>query len=386
MLPIMYEMNKEPIEKRFWVQCENCKLYLDTNEQCFLSILHNYPGPSPGSTHWICKSCLEKNSLIVELTNMHETVKYLNNTIRTLNRRIDSLQDINTKERELDNTIDELAAQLSSWHVSDTLCDNNSGNTATCANSSDNTNTIPAVAAIVDVVCDKSHATLSTINNTSVWTGLDSTSTNVNQTVSNANSMIETRTLNDTAKTKSALDRPIKTLFVGDSALRNVKLLGGLGNTQSCLRIAKQNASLADLVDTIEYFTNEVYKDSISTVILQTCTKDIKHGLTESIIQLFEYLMRKMTDRGISMIIVGPLPLPNFSSIAFSRACCINDWLENNIAESENVEFVNIFDFFWNNDNQFSRNMYLNSVGQLNLAKCITEKCSLLTKSCTGDT
>ena len=33
MLPIMYQMNNEQVEKRFWVQCENCKLYLDTNEQ-----------------------------------------------------------------------------------------------------------------------------------------------------------------------------------------------------------------------------------------------------------------------------------------------------------------------------------------------------------------
>ena len=78
MLPITFETNNQPAESQFWVQCENCKLYLNTNEQMFQNLLCHYPGPIHGSTSWVCNSCREKSSLLVQLGNMNETIKHLN--------------------------------------------------------------------------------------------------------------------------------------------------------------------------------------------------------------------------------------------------------------------------------------------------------------------
>ena len=145
-----------------------------------------------------------------------------------------------------------------------------------------------------------------------------------------------------TNKAKSALDRPINTLLVGDSTLRQVNLLGELGDRQTCLKISRRNTHLADLISPIEHFT-DVYKDSLKTVILQKCIKDITHGSTERVIQIVEYLSRMMEDKGLSFVIVGPLPLPSLSSLSFSRGLCINNRLEKLSSNSNTITFINIF-------------------------------------------
>ena len=368
MLPILYETDNQPTEKRYWVQCENCELYLDTNELNFLTILRNYPGPISDSTNWTCNSCKEKTSLLAQLDYMNNTIKHLNNTILVLNRRVASLQTINALEREVDESIDDLAAQLSSLHVSHT-------DKSTINNSSITFKQVHSVEADVDVPLDN------TIDNTSIWTGSESNS--INQpfdTISNDNTLADTESLINSPirieTPKSLLEKPIKTLFFGDSTIKDVNLLGALGNKNECLKISRNGATVKDLSETIEYFVDEVYGPSnICTVILQTCIKDMKYGLTENIIQVFENLKEKMEERQISLIIVGPLPFMNLSCSAFSRACCINDWLKKHTTDAENTKFVDIFDHFWNNRSQFNRNQGLNSVGQTNLTNFITEKC-----------
>ena len=368
-------MANQHVEKRFWIQCENCKLYLDSNEQCFMNILHKYPGPTYGTTNWVCDSCKEKNTLLAELTHMNETVSQLNKIILVLNGRIDSLQSIHNMENELDETIDNLTAQMSALHVSYNHFDNTKTSTDTAAS-------IPPVAVTVEVSPNDTNYTQSTINmnNTSVWSESTAdqtdqqTVTGINKTYSGHYTLDDIDSSSNFETVHSPLDRPVKTLLVGDSVLRNVNLLGALANKNECLKIARKNASLVELIDTIKFFMNKVYKNSISTVVLQTCMRDIRHGSTELIINIFEDMIAEMAAKGINFIILGPIPLPNLSSVSFSRACCINDWLAKRAAASQDVIFVDTFDHYWKNVNQFTRNSYLNEAGQLNLAKFITEK------------
>ena len=374
MLPVMYEMNNQHFEKRFWIQCESCKLYLDTNEQTFQTILFHFPGHIAGSTNWTCNSCKEKASLILQLGSMEDTIICLNNTIIALNKRVESLQVMNTLEKELDESINNLTSQFCSLNLnhSDKTIPSNIDNVGA---------QIPPVAAIVDVSWggdDTANKVMSSINNdTSVWTISDThCSDNVIADDEQSDGEYTLEAANSSFGTvESGLDRPIKTLFFGDSVLRDVNLLGGLGNKNEYLKIPRNNASLIDLVDTIYFFLEEVLvNNTISTVILQTCTKDIRFGQTESMMQTFEELILKMEEKGISLIIIGPLPFPSLGSHAFSRACCINDWLEKHTAVSKNTTFVDIFHHFWKKQNLFGRKLNLSISGQIDLATIITEK------------
>ena len=257
---------------------------------------------------------------------------------------------------------------------------------------------IPSVAAIVDIPWGNGNPTMSNINDandnltisnindTSVWAVSESNTASLQHSITESDGFTvldkDAPVFPPTSvePVKSLKERPIKTLFFGDSTIKNVNLLGSIGNRNECLKVARNNASINDLIETIEFFVDEVYgPNKITTVILQTCINDIKFGLTEAIVQAFENLMQVMEEKEISLIIVGPLPFPFFGSSAFSRACCINDQLKKHTAESENTKFVDVFNHFWNNGSQFGRNMNLNNTGQIVLAKLITEKCLLST-------
>ena len=316
---------------------------------------------------------------------MNETIKYLRNTIVALNNRIDSLQTINNMERELDNTIDEVTSQLSRFHITPPTEE-----TAT-----------PAVGAVVEIFHsdtpaetnfvdisrgDTTHATMSSIDNTSVWSGTDFDSTIATQM--NGNNHIETgsqteiSTISDSSLLTtqvSATDETdptddyfsdIETLLIGDGTIArlNTNKLGS--NLGKIFKIARRHGTLKDLAETTQYYLDKFPK--VHTVLFHCGDADMKRSKTDLIKQEYHNITSIVKSHGAKLVISSPIPCPNMSNEAFSRTFAVNKWLSA-LKKQNGLAVLNNFNAFWKKMNLFERSgALLSTLGAETLAKNIT--------------
>ena len=118
-------------------------------------------------------------------------------------------------------------------------------------------------------------------------------------------------------------------MIAGDSSLQEIRHLKSSllhPDSNNWFKVAPKNAMLQDLIDTVLYFATRVHKN-LKTVILQVTKSQIDKAGTEVTKRALIGLLNHLVSKGISLIILSPVPYLKYTDISFSRALAIAKWL-----------------------------------------------------------
>ena len=387
---IIDSFNEDDNPQQHFVQCESCSLFLITDHEYYLCLKTQCPGPSPGTIRFTCNSCQEKESLLLQIHDLNETVFGLNNTIDKLQQRVQSLTNIKDLEDDFNNSVNLLSNQFSAMTVNNGV-------------------SFPALGGIEEVTSDK---TFISSTGTSVWTDShlndNNSDTDISDgtpqlspqlsspPVSNNNSNnyteISDRTLHSSSRnqppilpiiqTKTKMERiedsnkkfevndVIKTLIIGDGTVENIDITSDCYSSNSCFKISRRYShNIKELADTTEFFLDKLHK-GVNQLVLQISSFNFFNTNSEEIKDDIKSLIKNMGQRKISLVISGPIPHNNTNMESFSRMIAINSWLDL-IDFPKGVTFINNFDMFWKRHNLFaSETNRLSASGY----KCLTDK------------
>ena len=136
-------------------------------------------------------------------------------------------------------------------------------------------------------------------------------------------------------------------MIIGDGSLRNIKHLKSsilYPDSNNWFKVARKDAMLQDLIDTVYYFVNRIHK-SLNMVVLQITKSHMENGCSEVTKQELTKLVADLDNKGISLILLGPIPYPDLTDEGFSRAFQITKWLSTTLkSHTNNTVFISNWD------------------------------------------
>ena len=270
-----------------------------------------------------CNECVQKESLLAQITNLTKEVAYLND-------RLSASRTLQTLEREIDTSIEDLSRLFAAATLSETI---DSTTPSEINISVANNETIPA------------EITENTSIDTSIWVDSEDEESSESLAKSNSNHI---------------------TMFLGDTTIKNIKLNKNNSDLQEgrqVFKIARHNADVDDLSETAEFFIDKIGSEhEVTEIILHANTVDINQRQSEITKNKFKSFLHKFQQKGIKVIISGPIPNPQCSKESFSRLLEMNNWLNKLNDDNKHFTFINNFDIFWNKGFMFSKK-HLNKIG-----------------------
>ena len=394
----------EPCYGMQFVPCCSCGMFQLMNHDEYL-LLNHHCLEDEGSVSLTCYTCQEKLSLLA-------TINDLNKTISDLNMRIDTLTTIRDLETEIDQSVllnlsctqDNASFSLEVPTAEHILCeqaDPNSLSPSNCVPQIEELNSAAAILTASTLVTNSAddkydfdindqnennelidftiitnpntapllpnNTDLEHINTSDIYNGIQLSQQYDNQnsppesnqsSTANNNNAISNR---DIMLHKFQTNTTVKTFFIGDSSIYNVKLHKDKDNTD-CFKISNPNSTIDILSETTQFFLDKFHKNA-NTVVLHCTTSDMEFSKSEVIKTAYKKFASNLQDQNISLILSGPIPFPNMNSETFSRLCNINAWLHEFCSEA-NIKFLDNVDLFWKKPRCFSKNRkFLNNEG-----------------------
>ena len=331
-----------------------------------------------------CISCQEKQLLLAQIQD-------LNDTIFNLNERVASLIHIREEENCLDTTVENLVHDLKHLHLNlngDDVPEAVLEEVVQAANSANDGNPSDTTVWSESEVEVSNEPSANTPVVTDTTSNPDTVSDNTN-TIGNIETASKEKAhgqvnndLKRTSVPNPVIDKNIKVILAGDKTFNLIQLASSNLNSEKCLKIAPVNTHVEQLIENIDFFVEKM-QDNPNSVVLQVSTLDCIHGRTEVIKQRINDFAEALYNRGMSLVLSGPVPYPSLSNGAFSRAWAINQWLID-FCDAYELPLVDNFIFLKKsgNENYFFRNgRGLNQRGSDMIGKAITEHLTLLQSS-----
>ena len=337
-----------------------------------------------------CTNCCEKHSLAQQVSDLKDTIV-------KLHTRIDSLMKIRDSENSFDKTVlDALSAQFTNLSIAAnvplptehiTLPPSESfANSTQSANEtsiwSNGTNLEHFKDKDLLALSQTSLESISTISNTDNNTNqyyIEDNEDDVLSEKSNEESYT-VESVNNSNQDQSSDERAncdYITMFIGDSTIRNVHLKNcSSRDNPNVFKIARHNANIDDLSDTVDFFMDKMEMEllpRVSQIILHANTIDINQRQSEMTKIKYIKFIEKFQQKGVKVIISGPIPHPQCSEEHFSRLLEMNNWLLLLADDIKEFTFINNFDTFWNKPELF-RMQQLNGMGETALLENILAK------------
>ena len=319
-----------------YLHCVSCNKYKvpETQDEIFLSQSQGING-----NYYFCEQCCMIHDMKLQINE-------LTNQIHELNIRVSTLRNIQSSEREIDNT---MLTHVVAENASIQFQDEERDDLASCdlfdtsENDSDSTSVNNNVRLVDTEIREL------TLNN--VTDDISPTSQYL---------LTEHRHQSDIVSNSAATEPPgatqsnkvyiteddkrVKYIFTGDKCISRVHVTNQI-NTRTCCKVAYRKPNLKQTSNTVDYLLKSRLKN-VAKVILQIGVHHIKEGGSESVKHDLKELINMIHKRGKDVIVSGPFPTPNISSECFSRMVCINNWLVDSHSELD-FHFIDNFDSFW---------------------------------------
>ena len=134
-------------------------------------------------------------------------------------------------------------------------------------------------------------------------------------------------------------------------------------------------ASLGDITDAVEDMTKDATNNTL--YVIHAGTNDVQRTRSEELLQKYREMIRRYKTKSANIIISGILPRINADARFYNLAFSTNNRLRN-LCQQENVEFLNMWNDFYNEHNLFQRDgLHLNGVGAARMGRLIHEKVCL---------
>ena len=321
--------------------CQICGMYrlCTLQELLLLEQCSDFKNLSWGFT---CPTCVENCTL-------QQHILQQNNIINSLHERISSLVNIHNLEKD----VDEMTAQFASLTTVDaSICSNKSSDQLdlnvsnidkfiqnksfesesniselSCLNITPVQEYYPTVLPVIPgVILPEENENILSKENTGLLQDTQVVSDSV-IIIDDDLPDLKTKEISVTEKFKE--NTIVRTMIAGDSSLQEIRhLKSSLLHTDSnnWFKVAPKNAMLQDLIDTVLYFATRVHKN-LKTVILQVTKSQIDKAGTEVTKRALIGLLNHLVSKGISLIILSPVPYLKYTDISFSRALAIAKWL-----------------------------------------------------------
>ena len=346
------------------IACCSCGMFQYFSMR-YLKVNYNLNLDISGGFRYTCLNCHEKFSLMRQVDG-------LNGVNRKLQDRISALVHLREEEDSFDQTLDSMGLLTNKFENFSINASNTpqqgqtteSQPSVTELNTSSQSN-VNSLGVIVDGVCiphtcETQFVNNSTINsnfskqshNTSIWSGLDASETNINYTLPSEvlqpnvslslssesslpntgsetlpNNELNTSTLNlsVTEKKQMSTDDMVEVLFAGDRTIKRVNLLA-YTTKDKYFKAVHPNATISSTKYTVDYLLRKRHKN-VKTVVIQTGASNVINTPSESVKEDFKSLAKYMKNSEKQIIISGPIPMPRMNSETFSRLLELNLWL-----------------------------------------------------------
>ena len=364
-----------------FVQCQSCGMFRLFKQFAYNQLLQQYPTINNSPPKVTCFNCNEKIALLDQIND-------LNTVIETLHERIDSLTQIRSHESE----IDDLSAQLATVQLGDI--------------------TIPPDTGAEVTLCSSAVSISNGMNDTSIWSNLDTDQSQCNsthhsgpshqndhpttvdrilQSVRNKSASVaqthgvhgqeiplisnvikeNTSYKQEEAIAKFRQNDTVTTLLCGGRELTGVTIDSRILKSKEGFKITNPNASLNEMVKTAKFFIDKNHKN-VKSMIFQISTNHIENGKSEIIKDTLTKFSSEMTEKGIKVVVSGPIPYNVLNGECFSRLCALTDWLLKHSSTCSTFNIIDNSDFFQNNSLFTERRGKLNTAGVFTLQERIT--------------
>ena len=331
----------------------------------------------PEYSPYICPSC-------TEICLLHSRIREQNDSIRDLNERISSLINIHDLEKD----VDIMSAQLyeAKSQAASPLCSNPVANGTSHFNadqfftseSPHHTNNINKNSFIDITPVQSSKTPLPTIHGiikpdvkdivilseTDIpcqdgvlmerKTSCSPCIIDIDGNGPQSKAIAERNKIETISKFK---DNTIVTnMVVGDETLKDIQCTRSDVlhlESNDWFKVARRNALLHDLIDTVLHF-GKLHK-KLSTVYLQITKCQIEDFGTEQTKRQLEQLISDLKIREINLTILCPIPYCSYSDESYSRALTIIEWLKTLDTMHENLSLIDISTDLQQNRNLFNK-------------------------------
>lgn len=148
----------------------------------------------------------------------------------------------------------------------------------------------------------------------------------------------------------------IKTLILGDAAVKNLLLNDKIMRKDEYFRIANSNATLEELIDNAIFFMQK-FLFGVTNIILQISFTAVSRGRTEKMKEKLHNFIKSMNTQKIRVTVCGPIPYPWMKNETFSRAYSMTKWLYLQYRSSDDdFHWVDCFELLWKHEQAFKRN------------------------------
>ncbi|KAM3620758.1 uncharacterized protein V6R79_001615 [Siganus canaliculatus] len=145
-----------------------------------------------------------------------------------------------------------------------------------------------------------------------------------------------------------------KTLLIGDSIVRNVRMRGAVTMSFPGATVAEVMRKTSDILSS---------HPQLKRIIIHAGTNDIARQQSELLKQDFRDLFNSISQSQVTVFISGPTPTCGRGIGSFSRLLSLNTWLSS-ACSSHHVGFINNFDLFWERRHLFGPDgLHLNRAG-----------------------
>ncbi|KAM3619037.1 uncharacterized protein V6R79_001996 [Siganus canaliculatus] len=145
-----------------------------------------------------------------------------------------------------------------------------------------------------------------------------------------------------------------KTLVIGDSIVRNVRMRGAVTMSFPGATVAEVMRKISDILSS---------HPQLKRIIIHAGTNDIARQQSEVLKQDFRDLFNSISQSQVTVFISGPTPTCGRGIGSFSRLLSLNTWLSSSCS-SHHVGFINNFDLFWERRHLFGPDgIHLNRAG-----------------------
>ncbi|KAM3584901.1 uncharacterized protein V6R79_011445 [Siganus canaliculatus] len=145
-----------------------------------------------------------------------------------------------------------------------------------------------------------------------------------------------------------------KTLLIGDSIVRNVRMRGAVTMSFPGATVAEVMRKISDILSS---------HPQLKRIIIHAGTNDIARQQSELLKQDFRDLFNSISQSQVTVFISGPTPTCGRGIGSFSRLLSLNTWLSS-ACSSHHVGFINNFDLFWERRHLFGPDgLHLNRAG-----------------------
>ena len=349
------EVNEPLIsESPNFLHCASCNKYKIPETQEEIALLQSQ---GMNGNYYICEQCCTIHDMKLQITE-------LTNQIHELNDRVNILRNIQSSEREIDNS---LITHLTPRHTV-FRCQNEESSVLAnrdLSNAFENVSNCSSVNSTRLLEFDQP-----IINNDANATSQSPVTENQTNSSVLPSAAIESQDTNQNDKNLiTEDDKRIKYIFTGDKCISKVHVTNQI-NMKTCYKITYRKNNLKQTLETVNYLLKSRLKN-VSKIILQIGVNDIKGRGSESIKHDLKEVIKNIHKMGKDVIISGPFPTPNMNSECFSRMVCINDWLVDSHSDLD-IHFIDNFDLMWNKRALFVEGFdVLNNFGSMVLSNNI---------------